>query len=541
MTEYKKSVNDVADGPVKPLRFAPIIRVSTEKQRDQGESLKNQKTKIIAAVESLGGIIPVECWEYSGQEHATPLRERKKLDKLLRDSTKDIFDAVIVDDHSRWSRDNARGEDGLELLMNHKIRFFTGTTEHDLHDPTVRMTLAMHTVFNQFQAKMQSKKSRENRVHRFNRGIPCVGQVPFGRMKDPYTGILILDHDKQKMIEKAANQFLNGMTREKIAVDMGIKPCTLWRIFRDDLGDTWTTKLGTMKIPALLDEDTIHAVHQRLESNKTVTHGPLKHSYLLKGLIFCGDCGIRLSGVPDQRNKKGCQENMYFSYRHKKFERPCPNDVRWEIKAEVIEDAVMATLYGMLGNKEKIEAALAAAIPEADKKEEMRAEIVRYQEELKRLETRKSKLIDAVADGFLSGSDIKIKMDEINGKEAEIKAEITIRMSAIENIRSKKELGIYAKMIADARNTIAEHRSMEDYLNMPFAKKRRMLESILMGKDDMGKQFGIYINSEKKGYSRTFSYTINADAIGIVKGTIPMNEWEQLDHIDGTINRSSSQ
>ena len=59
------------------LRFAPLIRVSTEKQEQKGESLRTQKTQIEQAVEYLNGKIPKRCWKYSGQEHATPNQERE--------------------------------------------------------------------------------------------------------------------------------------------------------------------------------------------------------------------------------------------------------------------------------------------------------------------------------------------------------------------------------------------------------------------------------------------------------------------------------
>ncbi len=77
------------------LRFAPIIRVSTEEQEKKGESLKSQKTQIIQYVTSLGGIIPDDCWQYSGQESATK-KERILWNKILEDSGKDKFDAVIM-------------------------------------------------------------------------------------------------------------------------------------------------------------------------------------------------------------------------------------------------------------------------------------------------------------------------------------------------------------------------------------------------------------------------------------------------------------
>ena len=71
------------------LRFAPIIRVRPEKQKKKGESLRTQETQIrqyIAMLEKAipgGAYIPEYCWQYKGQEHATPNQERVLLDRLL--------------------------------------------------------------------------------------------------------------------------------------------------------------------------------------------------------------------------------------------------------------------------------------------------------------------------------------------------------------------------------------------------------------------------------------------------------------------------
>lgn len=68
-------------------------------------------------VETLGGTIPERLWRYSGQAHATPDQERIKLDQRLEDSGKALFDAVIVCDPSRWSRDNLKSKLGLADLL----------------------------------------------------------------------------------------------------------------------------------------------------------------------------------------------------------------------------------------------------------------------------------------------------------------------------------------------------------------------------------------------------------------------------------------
>ena len=117
------------------MRFAPIIRVSTESQKKKKESLLTQKRQILEYAKILKGTIPENCWIYSGQEHATPEYERQKLNQLLGDSSKDLFDAVITVDATRWSRDNHKSKEGLETLRSNDIKFFVGTMEYNLFNP----------------------------------------------------------------------------------------------------------------------------------------------------------------------------------------------------------------------------------------------------------------------------------------------------------------------------------------------------------------------------------------------------------------------
>ncbi len=91
------------------LRFAALIRVSTEKQQAQGESLRTQKQQIEQTVEVLGG--EVVAW-FGGQEHATPGWEHGEVDRLLEycERRPRQVDAVMVSHQDRWSRDNISSE-----------------------------------------------------------------------------------------------------------------------------------------------------------------------------------------------------------------------------------------------------------------------------------------------------------------------------------------------------------------------------------------------------------------------------------------------
>ena len=144
------------------LRFAPLVRVSTETQERMGESLRTQKAQIEQTVKALNGTLIPDPWKYSGQEHSTPTFERQRFDQLLKDAGKGLFDAVIVVDTSRWSRDNLKSKQGLQVLKEHGVRFFAGGVEHDLFDPQAEFFLGMATEFNEYSAKIQTKKSLQS-------------------------------------------------------------------------------------------------------------------------------------------------------------------------------------------------------------------------------------------------------------------------------------------------------------------------------------------------------------------------------------------
>ena len=127
------------------LRFAPLIRVSTEKQAEKGESLNTQKKQIIQYVETLGGVLIKDPWQYSGQEHSSPGYERKKLDQLLQDSASNNFDAVIITHHDRLGRDSLKSKLALERLRNNGVKFYVGIMEVGLHNEAhMLMTFDAH-------------------------------------------------------------------------------------------------------------------------------------------------------------------------------------------------------------------------------------------------------------------------------------------------------------------------------------------------------------------------------------------------------------
>jgi len=165
--------------PKQSLRFAALIRVSTEKQERCGESLKTQESRIRKEVENREGILIEECI-YKGQEHSTPGCERELFERLLHDAARNKFDAVIVDEQSRWARDNQKSKIGLKILKENGIRFFDVHGEYDLHDPHDVFILGIQGEINEWFAAQLSGKSMQARHARAKRGFASFGSRHFG-------------------------------------------------------------------------------------------------------------------------------------------------------------------------------------------------------------------------------------------------------------------------------------------------------------------------------------------------------------------------
>jgi site-specific DNA recombinase len=483
------------------LRFAPLIRVSSENQEKRGESLRTQKTSVQRAVEQMGGVIPDHCWIYSGQEHATSEYEKKRFDQLLKDAGKNLFDCIIVDDPSRWSRDNVRSGQGLEILKKHGVRFFSGQMEHDLFDPTAAMFIDMCTVMNQYHARIQSYKCVTNRIHMMKRGIPAVGKFPFGRKFNKVTQQWEVDAEKKKKIVFAAEQYLKGgKTISQIAKSVNMSQSNLWKVLSDKAGAEWIVKFKvpkfkidesiTLTVPRLLSEETLQKIRVKAKANQTVFHSEIKYKYFLSRMIFCSVCGHALTGCTDNKNKN----NRY--YRHSRLPTACTP--AYSLRTDLIDPEVMTQIFRVLGDSQGLEQAMQRAIPDASKVKELRKRKTFLEKELSRTEIRKNRVIDSIADGIISKDEAAAKIQEIRYQETSFQQDINLIIPQLQDVPSEKQIGRKARLIK--RQLFEYFDSPSRFAKMTFDEKRGLIKSFFDGKDANGQRLGVYVEKVNGGF-----------------------------------------
>jgi DNA invertase Pin-like site-specific DNA recombinase len=506
------------------VRFAPLVRVSTEKQEQQGESLCLQRKNNTRDVERIGGRIV--AW-YGGQEHATPGWERAEVDRLIADAARNLFDAVIVAYPDRWSRDNAKSKEGLEVFRNHDIKFYVGTVAKDLCDPNVRLELGIQAEIGEFFALQQLKKSLESKIERAMQGKPAVGDRPFGRLWDRDSGMWSIDPKAQAMVQDAANRLLQGEPLGKLAAEYGVAVSNLWKVMRHRCGDQWAqsfrckalnideTVLTT--VPRLLDDATIRAVGNCLNARRTFLHRPPapRHTYLLSGRVFCSECGYSMTGNHDDR----CDISYYCHHvvkRYKKSLCNCTIQPRPRVRAEWLESEVIHQLFNMFGNPAQIERAVRSAVPDCDSLLKRRQTV---ESNVERLSKARSRILSLIVKGTITDEQAEKQLEDLKEQEGVFRDELYRLTEQIGNLPSEDELRIYVEKVNsliflydDQGNTYAGGNDVQSYLMMSDDDRRRLIDAVFAKPLPSGKPAGVYISphpsSGRRGRTRLWSFTI---------------------------------
>jgi DNA invertase Pin-like site-specific DNA recombinase len=530
----------------KALRFAALVRVSSETQEKQGESLQTQRKSNERDVHRLGGVIA--GW-YGGQEHATPGWEKREVDRLIADAAAGTFDAVIVAYADRWSRDNAKSKEGLDGFRKHGVRFFVGTMELDLFDPQHRFILGMHAEVGEFIALQQTKKSLETRIERAKAGRPACGKLPFGRTFDQKTSEWGIDVGRQAMVEDVARRYLAGESMKELAREYGVNHSHLHKTLMQLCGDEWVQQFVCealnvresvkTEIPRLLPEEVIRAVRRRAEGNKTYGRGQdrYKHRYLLGRMVFCARCGYAMSGQYVARNGRRYYRHTYDDRARATDAECCAKGTpRGWVSADDLEERVFHFLFDTFGNPIAVQRAIEAATPNADKVDEARDRLRRLSAELDKLKASRDRVVRFIAKGTIDDADAEAELAELKKRESLLVKESDRLKADIAHAPSPERVKATAERMSDLFRGWSSLWCKADTVNsriekMTWEERRALCQLVFGGRDRDGMPLGIYVERDGNGGWRFMIRGVllddeDGERWGLTPATGSMDDWE---------------
>lgn len=425
------------------LRFALLARVSTETQERDGVSLEVQKKTLLQCIKVLGG----ECIkEYTGQESATAGegKERPILDELMFDMTNGLFNALIVYDQSRLTRDPVRSKIIQAELRKHKIRFFTQTTEHDLFSLESNLFMGLMSEINAFTVAIQQRKSIESKLALARKGWLVQGTPPFGRFIENQDkskeAVWSIDPEKREFAQRVFDLYINqGLYVEQIESLLSVNISTLFRIIKDrgeivqkfkNTGETITTK-----VPDLFTSEQKKQLKIRLKGNKS--RNAKKHDYLLSGLVRCPICGLNFHGIT--------MNGYLLYYRHSQL-RKTEHCIKMT-RGDKLERAVMFSIARIISNQEL----LVQSIQQSNSNSKIKKDKIEIEQRLleskkEKLQQNKTRIINLLIEGTYTREDMAKPIAENKKKLEDIEKQLVANEFLMKSLNFEIPMEIISKI-----------------------------------------------------------------------------------------------
>lgn len=325
------------------------LSVAETRDRKDSEALQNQKTLLRNFIQDKLDLHLVEICEDNGETGTN--FNRPGFEHMMEQIRAGKADCVVVKDLSRFGRDYIEAGNYLEHIFPHiGVRFISISDGYDSMDATTAdcLTIALKNLVNQMYSMDISRKSGSVLREKMLRGEFIGGFAAYGYIKDPQNKHhIIVDPETAPVVREIFRRKLNGASNTDIVrwlneadilspgcyrYQRGIildrkfekkKPWisqTVVSILRNQVytGDMvqgrrrsefyagkpelklpkedWCIVSGTHEpIVAREEFDAVQEVMNSITNRYNANLGKYcslgKHDNILKGLVFCGDCG----------------------------------------------------------------------------------------------------------------------------------------------------------------------------------------------------------------------------------------------------------
>lgn len=390
--------------------------------------------------ESIDGQIR-ECMDYASRNGITVIgtyidramsartAERPEFQRMIKDSDRKLFDAVLVYKLDRFSRDRYDSAIYKHILKQNGVRVISAM-EHISQGPEGIILEAILEGYSEYYSAELAQKIRrgqhDNALKCKNNG----GATPLGYVVDPSTGILTVDPITAPLAQEIFRRYDSGESISSIRQSLNK------RGFKTKHGKSYTIgglslilknrkyigeyRYGDMVIPggipAIIEQEQFERVQRRMSANK---QAPAKakavEEYLLTTKLFCGTCGRLMAG----ESGKGAKGIVYHYYKCSGRKRKLGYK-RKPLKKDWIERAVVWVTVNYVLTDTAIER-IADAILDLQEQED--TTLPALEKQLAECEKGIENLLNAIQAGIFTSS-TKDRLLQLEEQKESLKASI---------------------------------------------------------------------------------------------------------------------
>tara|TARA_B110000037_G_C17098324_1_gene496920 strand:- start:43 stop:1641 length:1599 start_codon:yes stop_codon:yes gene_type:complete len=315
-------------------------------------------------------------------------KDRKELGKVFNRIRSGDLDGIMF---FNWDRFNRGDEETkikfLRLVVETKCKIVVDNRERDIIESFPDL---MEFEFGMFQGKMNRYSILKNTS---NGILKCLenGKVR-GMRKLGYNkknGILTINEDEKPIVEDIFKFFLHKKCNTKrYLIDkvnskhntnysmVNIKRFLVYKGYTGIHTQKYTHPISKVthtfetKIPEIIDEKTFNQVQDKLKKIEGMRLGRDKKGfdYLMKGLVFCNDCGSKMYKYGTNSKNKNGIPYYYYSCSSKTYKPHYWSDERWKevgdkclsyrrntINFSLIDEVVWEFLFDFLRDSKSVQ------------------------------------------------------------------------------------------------------------------------------------------------------------------------------------------
>lgn len=323
------------------------IRVSTDRQAEEGYSLGIQEEKLRAYISTLMDNDEVEFDVVSDDGYSGGDLKRPGIQRIIEEAEGGKITHVVVMKLDRLSRSLKDTMHLIEdIFLPHNVGFISLYESFDTSTPFGRAMIGILSVFAQFERENIFERTRSGMQKRVEAGFwPGGGGIPFGYDYDPTQGILVPNADADK-VRYIYDKYLAGGSLQTIADQLGLKyEKVAYNILTRKSNAGYIVYNGEEykgRHEPIISLETYEQAMEMLavrSAKKLVS----KSAHLLTGLCVCGKCGAKMRYAPwgKGQHKLVC----YSQQTSKPYLIKDPNCDQAKLWSQDVEDAVLNTLF----------------------------------------------------------------------------------------------------------------------------------------------------------------------------------------------------
>lgn len=451
----KSKMHKLNQGNTENIRMALYIRVSTDRQAEEGYSIDVQKERLVAFTKTLDGNVSYELYIDDGFSGAT--LERPAMQRLIMDAQNKAITHVCVYKLDRLSRSQ---KDTLHLIedifLPNNIAFISIQESFNTSTAFGRAVVGILSVFAQLERENIYERTRSGMQKRVEAGYwPGGGGVPFGYDYDPEKGILVPNSDAET-VRQIYDLYLKGFSLQTIANKLGLKYEKLAAqimLRKTNIGiiEYNGVEYKGLHEPIVSREiyEKAVALHAQRSEKKLVPYS----RHLLTGLVYCGVCGAKMRY--QKWGNAGYKLVCYSQQISKPYlvkDPDCDNETVW---AEDIERAVVSDLMNMTADEINSSGSDSSGISIEETLRKKKAS----------LEMKLKRLYDLYAE---AGN--RVLLESINELTAEIK-------SLNEKIEQEADRGVLSESAKAVKEQLKNIRNTWDF--MDIRERRNLICSVI--------------------------------------------------------------